>query len=84
MSRIEELRKPVQPIAAKFKRMGFSITDVVSIGLLMIKDWDANKVSKYNERLQNAEAEADEIVSAAEADIKGLKQKKDHPPSKTG
>lgn len=84
MSRIEELRVQVQPIAKKFKRMGFTITDVTSIGLLIIRDWDANKISKYIELLSEAGKDADSVVSAAEADLKEHKQKKNRLPSITG
>jgi len=84
MSRIEELREPVRPIAAKFKTMGFSVTDVTSIGLLLIKDWDANRIAKYRELIMSAGATADSVVSAAEADVEEHSQKRGRPPSKSG
>ena len=84
MSRIEELREPVRPIAEKFRNWGFSVTDVTSIGLLSIKDWDANRIAKYRELLAAAESTADSVVSAAEADLKERSQKKGRPRSKSG
>ncbi len=68
MSRIEELRQPVQPIAKRFARLGFSVTDIISIGLLMIKDWDLNKLGKYREMLCESGLDADAIVAAIEDD----------------
>ena len=76
MSRIEELREPVQPIALKLRRWGFKLTDVTSVGLLMIKDWDANKIAKFVELLSLDDKSADDIVSSAEADAKELRRKK--------
>ena len=81
MSRIEELREPVRPIAEKFRDWGFTVTDVTSIGLLMIKDWDANRIATYRKLLIEADISADSVVSAAEADLKEHKQKKVHRPS---
>ena len=74
MSRIEELREPVRPIAEKFRRKGFSITDVISVGLLLVRNLDPNRLSDYIERLSESGADADAIVAAAEADAKAIQQ----------
>jgi len=84
MSRIEELREPVRPIVIRFKRMGFTVTDLTSIGLLMIKDWDANRISKYIELLSENGADADFVVSSAEVDLKAHKRKTGHQASEVG
>ena len=84
MSRIEELREPVRPIAEKFRSWGFTVTDVTSIGLLLIKDWDANRIAKYRELLSIAGSTADSVVSAAEADSKERQQKNGRQSSITG
>ena len=70
MSRIEELREPVRPIAKKFRDWGFTVTDVASIGILVIKDWDANRIAQYRELLCKSGADADSVVAEAEAYIK--------------
>ena len=79
MSRIEELREPVQPIAGKFRKQGFRITDITSVGLLMVKDWDPNTMSKYIE-LFGSGLDADAIVRAAEADAAKSKRKQGRSP----
>lgn len=84
MSRIEELREPVRSIAMDFKARGFTITDVMSVGLLVVKNWDSNRMSRYIKLLGQANMDADSIVAAAEADTKDRKRKPDRPGLKAG
>ena len=75
MSRINELREPVRPIIEKFMEEGFTFTDVTSIGLLLLKDWDANRMAMYRKLLCKSGKDADAIVAAAEADVADKTQK---------
>jgi len=84
MSRIDDLREPVRPIIEKFMGKGFTFTDITSVGLLLLKDWDANKMAIYRELLCKSGLDADAIVAEAEADSRDKKRKGPRPPAKSG
>ena len=85
MARVDELRKPVQPIAWKFERQGFKIVDLASVGIWLIREWDPNELSKHIEHLKKL-AEADSAVQTAfrARDAMTSKKKNQTGPAKSG
>lgn len=88
--RITDLRKPVQPIAKKFVSGGFSMTDIISIGLLFLADKDANDIASLRMVLSNTTEDrspvdilaafADEIAAAKKSAKKRHKRPRRLPP----
>ena len=74
---IKDLREPVQPVAKYFISRGFSMTDLISVGLTFLEGKESNEISEiiasWNE-VTSAEKEAAGIVDAAEADALAQKQ----------
>jgi malonyl CoA-acyl carrier protein transacylase len=42
--RIIDLREPVQEIAAKWRRRGFSMSDLISVGMLSLRNMTAEEI----------------------------------------
>ena len=83
MSRTQELREAVRPIVEKFRKQGYTITDVTSVGLLMVRNWEPNQISKYIALLAEPNMDADAIVDAAEADSKEKRRRPSPPETKS-
>jgi len=55
--RIEDLRERVRPIAKKLRDYGFTMTDLLSIGLLFLKDKNPNEIAELRKIVNQPLAE---------------------------
>jgi len=55
---IKDLRSPVQPIAEKIRGWGFTMIDIISIGLLFLEDKNANEVASLIESLSKTKSDS--------------------------
>ena len=51
--RIKDLRPAAQPIAEKIRNWGFTMTDILSIGLMFLGDKDANEIAALRGKINN-------------------------------
>ncbi len=52
-----DIRESVQPIAYALEAKGFKIVDFVSLGVLQLEAWDANRISEEIQALSEREAD---------------------------